>query len=257
MTYPFILTLPHCSSRVPEDIRPTLAFDEQGIWEAIDLGTRELFGEIPAVNVLCARWSRFVVDLNRSPRRRDAKGVIARIDYQGRAIFLQGHEPDREETKRRLETYYHPFHRELSRALNDPAVKALFDCYSMNGTGPRDAPDAGSRRRDITLSNYGNTRGAMEPGLGAITCPPETLHAIKEAFEQCGFSVSLNYPYRGAYIMYHYGHRFKETGKISVQIELNQDLYLERPSLKLIPSRLAEVKERMSEAFANISTLFG
>lgn len=256
MLYPFVLSIPHCSHRVPDDIRPAIALTDKEILESVDRGTGEIFGALPAAAVLRAEWSRLVVDLNRTPGRLDEKGVIAKTDYHGRRIFHRGSEPDKEQTEDRVDMYYRPFHEKLSTCFKDPWVKALFDCHSLNGTGPRDAPDAGGKRRDITLSNYGDGHGKRVPGAGGITCPPDTMNGIKEAFEKSGFSVSLNYPYRGGYIMYHYGHDFETTGKIGIQIELNQDLYLDGSSHLSSKSKLAEVSKKIRDSFDAIARLF-
>ncbi|MBW2615759.1 MAG: N-formylglutamate amidohydrolase, partial [Deltaproteobacteria bacterium] len=107
---PFIISLPHCSNRVPEEIRPTLALSDKQIEESTDMGTKEIFGSIPAKAVVSARWSRLLVDLNRGPDQRDAKGVIALKDYHGRVIYREGCIPDKQETERRIKEYYRPFH---------------------------------------------------------------------------------------------------------------------------------------------------
>jgi len=151
--FPFVISLPHCSGRVPEKIRPTLALSDKQIEESTDTGTKEIFGSIPAKAVVYARWSRLLVDLNRGPDQRSAKGIIALKDYHGRIIYRNGCIPNRQETESRVMEYYRPFHNELKSALDDANIIGLFDCHSLNGIGPLDAPDAGKKRRNIILSN--------------------------------------------------------------------------------------------------------
>ncbi|HUU80074.1 MAG TPA: hypothetical protein VMW90_01395, partial [Acidobacteriota bacterium] len=42
---------------------------------------------------------------------------------------------------------------------------------------------------------------------------------------------------------------FADKGKIALQIEINQDLYVERISKQLGPERLEDVKRKVSRAF--------
>ena len=181
--------------------------------ESTDVGTAEIFGTLPAAAVLRASWSRLTVDLNRNPAQRDRKGVVALIDYGGRNIFRPDSIPDQEEVERRIQAYYWPYHHRLLEAVEAPAVRVLFDCHSLYGVGPEEAPDRGQRRKDITLSNNGDPEGCPLPSLGRITCATDTLMVMKGAFEESGFSVSINRPYSGGYITTHYGQTLAEQGK--------------------------------------------
>ena len=254
MKYPFIISLPHCSRQVPEEIRPTLALNNKEIWESTDRGTKEIFGSIPAKKIIFARWSRLVVDLNRSPTQQSAKGVIPQVDYHGRFIYRSGCLPDENERKRRLKEYYWPFHKRLVEAFEETNSKALFDCHSLNGTGPEAAPDFGMKRKDIILGNNGDRSGNINPARGNITCPVKTLQLMKEAFERAGYSVSVNDPYPGGFITNYYGKKFASAGKIVVQIEINQDLYMEHTPKRLSPKKVEKVKIRVLQSFKEIAS---
>jgi len=253
MKFPFIISMPHCSCRIPEEVMPTLVLTKEEIWESTDIGTEEVFGPLPAKVSLRARWSRLVVDLNRSHDQMDRKGVIAQVDYHGRSVFSEGCIPDENEVELRLREYYWPFHNRLTKALENPDNKALFDCHSLNGIGPAEAPDKGKKRKDIILSNNGDQSGNADPARGRITCPTEGLYLMKAAFKESGFSVSINDPYAGGFITTHYGQKYARKGKISVQIEINQDLYLEPNSLQPVAQRLEEARTRVLQAFVRIA----
>lgn len=254
MKYPFIISLPHCSKQVPKEVRPTLALNNKEIWDSTDRGTKEIFGSIPAKKIIFARWSRLVVDLNRSPTQQSAKGVIPQVDYHGRFIYRSGCIPDENERKRRLKEYYWPFHKRLVEAFEETDSKALFDCHSLNGTGPEAAPDFGMKRKDIILGNNGDRSGNINPARGDITCPAKTLQLMKESFERAGYSVSLNDPYPGGFITNYYGKKFASAGKIVVQIEINQDLYMEHTPKRLSPKKVEKVKIRVLQSFKEIAS---
>ncbi len=252
MKIPFVISLPHCSGKIPDSIRSRIVLTREEIFDAIDLGTREIFGGMPAEMVCCAQWSRLVVDLNRPPEQRHAKGPVALVDYQGRSIYGPGHIPDEKEIARRLSAYYTPYHRRLQNAVQGVRLKGLLDCHSLNGIGPPEAPDRGKRRKDIILGNNGRPDGLKDPKRGDVTCKPAFLYDIKAIFEQSGFSVSLNDPYAGGYIVNRYGPALTSGGKIALQIEINQDLYMLPGTEILIPERVVDVKFRMLECFGRI-----
>jgi len=223
---PFVISVPHCSGRIPEGIRADFVLSNDEIADSIDLGTSEIFGTLDAGDVLCSEWSRLVVDLNRDPERRDHKGVIARIDYFGRSVYHVNAVPDKREISGRLREYYRPYHNRLREVLARPHIKGMIDCHSVSGIGPSEAPDAGKKRKDIILSNNGDHMGKMTPALGKTTCPSELLNLMKQVFLRAGFSVSINNPYTAGFISIHYAGAFADREKFAVQIEINQDLYV-------------------------------
>jgi N-formylglutamate deformylase len=253
MQLPFILSVPHCGVQVPQALRSSMALDDREILESVDFGTYEIFGHMPAQAVIKAHWSRLVADLNRNPQQRDAKGVVALIDYHGRRVFKPGSEPAAEQIEQRVQRYHRPYHELLQQALGDHSYLALLDCHSLNGRGPADAPDAGQMRKDITLSNNGDLEGKQRTGMGPVTCPPDLLQAITGLFGQQGFSTSVNHPYKGGYIVNNYAPSLLKTGRFAIQIEMNQDLYMEAGSLEPDPGRISEVTERMTRAFFAIA----
>jgi N-formylglutamate amidohydrolase len=47
MNLPFVISLPHCSSRIPKEVMSALALTHEEIMESTDLGTKEIFGAMP------------------------------------------------------------------------------------------------------------------------------------------------------------------------------------------------------------------
>jgi len=255
MTLPFIISLPHCSKRIPADIRPALALTEEEIMTSVDIGSEEIFGRLPATGVLRAEWSRLVVDLNRDSRRLDDKGLVPRLDYQGRLVYREGMYPDGSALEERVARYYLPFHRAMVEMLALPDVMGLLDCHSMNGVGPARAPDAGRGRKDVVLGNNGDARGEEVRDRGRLTCPRRVIAAARAAFEGEGFSVSLNEPYSGGFITTTYGRRLVEEGKMAIQVEINQALFVDSHGKRVLPQPLEAVRDRVSKAFEKIAGL--
>ena len=252
MKLPFVISLPHCSGKIPERIQSNMVLTQTETVDAIDLGTREIFGCMPAAQILCAEWSRLVVDLNRPPEQRGAKGPVALVDYHGRSVYGSDAIPDEREIAQRLSTYYNPYHRQLEKALAEPHIKGLLDCHSLKGIGPPEAPDAGKERKDIILGNNGGPDGESDPLRGESTCTPALLGFMKQVFEMAGFSVSINSPYAGGFTITHYGSVLAARGKIALQIEINQNLYMDLETEEIVPERVTDVRAGIFECFKEI-----
>jgi N-formylglutamate amidohydrolase len=233
-----------------------MALSDDQIEESVDFGTREIFSVLQASDVVTAHWSRLVVDLNRGPDQLDAKGVVALTDYHGRSVYRPDSRPSSRQVHDRLVRYYRPYHSRLEAALKNPAAMALIDCHSLNGIGPPDAPDPGQTRKDVILSNNGDSHGNAKPAKGPISCPARLLHLFKNAFEANGFSVALNAPYRGGYIVRHYGHRLLAERRFAIQIEMNQSLYIPdgatHPQREPLDRAAGQVRRALEQAAASI-----
>jgi N-formylglutamate amidohydrolase len=253
MRLPFVMSVPHGSFQIPEDVRDSMALTQREILESTDLGAREVFTQLPVTVALWSRWSRLVVDLNRDFRQFGPKGVVPEVDYHGRDIYKEDCRPEEREVKRRLTAYYWPYHNRLKEAIENPEIKVLFDCHSLENIGPPGAPDPLRRRKNIVLGNNGGPRGGPDPALGDITCSAEMLQMMKEAFSRSGFSVSVNQPYSGGFITTHYGLELVKQAKMAVQIEINQDLYVDKESLQLDRKRLGEIANRLEQVFREIA----
>jgi N-formylglutamate deformylase len=253
MRLPFAVSVPHASYQIPEEISPTLVLTQLHIMEASDLGAREIFASLPVMVTLWSRWSRLVADLNRDSKERGPRGVVPLKDYHGRDIYKEGGLPEDEEVERRLKVYYWPYHYRLQEAIKNPKIKILFDCHSLAPVGPSGAPDPMKWRKDIVLANNGNSRGEKDPYLGEITCPSNILHMMKEILNESGFSVSVNQPYSGGFITTHYGHELVERGKMAVQMEINQQLYVDDKTRQLDRFRLGEASNRLQKVFREIA----
>jgi len=255
MKWPFVISVPHCSARVPEFIRPALALSDPEIVESIDTGTAEIFGALPAQHVVCAQWTRLVADLNRGPGERGRNGVIPEKDYSGRRVYAEPPPLDGARFQNRLREYYWPYHDRLERMVNQGEIRGLFDCHSLNAVAPVEAPDAGKRRKDIVLGNNGGAHGETVHGFGRTTCPSEGIRIMKHVFVAEGFSVDINFPYAGGFITRHYGTRLMARDKFAVQIEVNQALFMDEEQREILPDRIKWVRKKMTrclEAIAGI-----
>jgi N-formylglutamate deformylase len=224
--YPFLLTIPHSGTRIPDVAKDLLSLTPAEISYFSDPATSTLY-QIPAkvAQVLSTDISRMVVDINRPPYHlppRYPDGVIKTRTVYGGPVYRQA--PDILLIHHLLMAHYFPFHAEIDRLLDRGNIVLALDCHSMLPIGPPSHKDAGKPRPAICLSNNGDAHGRQRPGTLA-TCQSELITALADSFRHefgSDAQVLINRPFTGGFITNaHFWHK----GIPWVQIEVNRNMY--------------------------------
>lgn len=232
---PILVSIPHASSVIPEEVKEYIALSRKELMHYTDLYTEKVF-DIDGVYKVQYGISRVVCDVNRAPDdiskeyEEAAEGVIVHTTWDGKKVYKK--EPSQEQVDLLIKKYHDPYHEEIENAI--PHVKFLIDCHSYLPFGPKLKKDSGQERPDINLGN-----------LNFSSCSREQTVFFREFFEERGYSVSINFPYAGKYILGHHCHRRRIPPFLvpGIQIELNQGLYVDEASQNYIPARVEEFNE--------------
>lgn len=266
---PLLITTPHSSARVPEDILRRMEGGREGeTREALerrlflqgDPLTDRIFRLDGARHLLHAPVSRFVADLNRAPAEEGENGVIKVMDFSKNRLYAEGAEPDAAEIERRLRLYHGPFHAEIARLMEGPEVRFLLDGHSMEERGPALGPDDGERRPALCLGNFGNERGeSVEraplscPALQARDLAARLEEALAPLWEDASLmarlsgKVLLNRPFDGGYLVA--AHTWPR-GKAGVMLEVNRALYFDEAKAEALPGRVELLRQGIGRAVA-------
>lgn len=226
--YPFLISVPHGGTEVPERIRPLLQIGDDELRYYCDPCTRIVFGYKGRVAAyIDTPVSRMVVDLNRPPLPlplRDPDGIIKVKTVDGKEVYRRGKLPDMYCIHHLLRTHYFPYHQRIDELIDKKTVKIAFDCHSMLPYGSREQKDAGKKRPLICLGNNGDLQGRAKKG-SITTCSVEWITALAGVFkDEFSFDseVAINNPFSGGFISNaHYWHK----GIPWIQIEINRSLY--------------------------------
>ena len=124
------------------------------------------------------------------------------------------------EVRKRIEQCYRPYHAALERAVARRMEQFgecyIVDCHSMPGRG---GEHAFARRSDIVL---GDRNGE--------SCDPAFTRRVRDIFQEMGYSVALNDPYKGVEIVRRYGG--PANGRHALQLEINRKLYMNEDTLE-------------------------
>lgn len=218
-----IVHVPHASTEIPEDVRQDFVLTDDGLQGELrrftDHYTDELFGvKNDRVTVVRYPVSRLVADPERFPD--DADEPLAEIGL-GAVYAKTSHlEPLRRERRtvsreQLFARYYTPHHERLLEAVDRGLAHGpvlIIDAHSYPKKAFPFEQDETGKRGQICL------------GTDSFHTPEPVLRGIRERFEEWGYSVSIDTPFKGSIVpLQHYG---KSDQVSSIMIELRRDIYM-------------------------------
>lgn len=246
-TGPLVVSMPHVGTFIPEAIAARLTPHARTTPDT-DWHLPLLYDFLDALDatVLIATHSRYVIDLNRPPDDanlypgHDTTALVP-LDTSEKQPIYGGAPPDAAEIDTRRQTYWQPYHDQLTAQL--VAARAghgyalLWDAHSIKSVLPRYFP---GRLSDLNLGTGGGK--SCGAGLG------EQLLALGSGSP---YSAVLNGRFKGGYITRHYGSPSHQVH--AVQLELSWATYMdEQPPYALrddLAARVRPTLRAMMEAF--------
>ncbi|QJQ93875.1 MULTISPECIES: N-formylglutamate deformylase [Halomonadaceae] len=226
---PLLISMPHAGTRLTPEVETGLGEQARALSDT-DWHIPRLYdfaaelGEGRGASRLEARYSRYVIDLNRpeddTPLYAGATtGLFPVIDFDGRPLFRDGGMPSRETREWAKAHVWRPYHEalagELARLKARFGYALLFDAHSIRSRIPRLFED---RLPDLNLGTFEGR--SCDPGLSG------RLQAVCAA--QTRFSHVTNGRFKGGHITRHYGDPADHIH--AVQLELSQITYMNEPN---------------------------
>jgi N-formylglutamate deformylase len=236
---PLLVSMPHVGTDIPDEVAarlaPAAAPRTDTDWHLDRLYT---FAEEMGASMLSARWSRYVIDLNRPPEDtnlypgQDTTRLCPVDTFARERLYQPGMEPDRAEIERRLQRYWRPYHErlgaELERLLALHGRVLLWDAHSIASVVPRFFE---GRLPDLNFGTADRTSCALQ-------LEGEIIRAA-EAHDRYGFV--FNGRFKGGYITRFYGRPAQNVH--AIQLEMCQCLYMnEAPPFDYRPDLAAHLE---------------
>ncbi|MBV7537250.1 N-formylglutamate deformylase [Duganella sp. sic0402] len=219
---PLLVSMPHVGTDIPEDVLAAMtpaATDKQDTdWHLVHLYD---FLEEMGASTLSARWSRYVIDLNRPPENtnlypgQDTTGLCPVDTFHREPLYREGRAPDEAEVQRRLQAYWKPYHdqlrAELERLLALHGRVVLWDAHSIASHVPRffdgKLPDL----------NFGTADGK--------SCAAGLTESIVSRAQDSAYTIAVNGRFKGGHITRFYGEPAR--GVHAIQLEMCQSTYMD------------------------------
>lgn len=224
---PLVISIPHDG----RELAPGMAGRMSDVGRSLpdtDWHVRRLYefaGQLDA-SVLAARFSRYVVDLNRPPSDEAlydgqlSTGLCPSATFDGANIYTRGNSCTSRERQRRIRTYWQPYHdmldAVLTRARRRFGYALLWDAHSIRSEVPA------LFRGVLPDLSIGTNDGA--------SCGPRLQRSVYRAARAADYSVVLNGRFKGGYITRHYGNPGDDVH--AVQLELAQHTYMDERTLR-------------------------
>ena len=219
---PLVISMPHTGTLLPGDLAPRYNAVGQSVCDT-DWHIDRLYNFAADLDatVIAARWSRWVIDLNRDPEGAALypgsfeTGLCPTQTFAQKPIYADGHAPDDAEVARRLDAYWRPYHQQIRTALDSAKARhgyaLLLDAHSIVSECPLLFE---GRLPDI---NFGTNAGR--------SCSPTVIEAATEALEGHDFTYVVDGRFKGGWITRNYGQ--PDDGIHALQIELAQAAYMD------------------------------
>lgn len=242
-----LVSFPHSGTALPDHIRSQMTPAGQSTPDT-DWYLDQLYeyNQLEFVNAIKANFSRYVVDLNRSPEDqplytdgRKLTGVVPLETFNGESIYITP--PNFEDTSKRIEEFHTPYHAEIRKILDSMHQQKrnilLFDAHSI----PRHVPSISeSPFPDLIL---GNNNGA--------SCDELIIDSAYIFLSNLGYKVTKNVPFSGGHITRSFGS--PSSGIHSLQLEMSQDLYMDVPNKQLDHNKSLVMQKHLSELLTILS----
>jgi N-formylglutamate amidohydrolase len=239
-----LISIPHDGRTLPPDIAERLT-ERAREQPDTDWHVARLYGfaESLGASIIIAKYSRYVVDLNRASNDetlyegRFTTGLCPDRTFDGEDIYLAGESVAAREKKDRIRNYWKPYHDKIASSLNDIKDRfgyaLLWDAHSIPSKVPLLFDG------ELPQLNFGSNDGR--------SCASDMIGAvIAEAEADESFTAVLDGRFKGGYITRQYG---EPTSNVhSIQLELAQRCYMHESSCSFDDRRAAQLQTVLSKA---------
>ena len=214
-----LVSIPHAGTEIPEEIRSCIPLSDHVLRNESDLYTDQIFS-IADASIVTTKYSRIISDPNRAPDETYTEGVLRALGVvmlnlpSGVQTFTT--DPTIDDISGWIDRFHKPYHDKLQKSLVN--AQFIFDCHSMWSQSAAGHFGGNTERADVILGNQ-----------YFCSCSAETTNFFAEYFTNKGYTVAVNDPYPGRYILGTYCSRIGLPG---IQIEFNRALYLDEQTLE-------------------------
>lgn len=247
---PVILSVPHSGVEFPDELRSHYKPEMSARPDDTDWFVHDLYNFAPELGIttIHARYSRWMIDLNRTPDSeplyndgRIITELTPKTDFFGNSLYVdEKHVPGDAEIKRRLENYYRPYYQKIEQLLAERFSEfgraLLWDAHSIRRFVPtiRDEPFP-----DLILGDNDEK-----------SADAEIIRIALDNLKQGKYELKHNTPFKGGNITRNFGK--PETGVHALQLEMAKPNYMADDELTFDESRADEMRKILRPTLENL-----
>ena len=247
---PIIVSVPHCGIDFPTDIAHQYNPDLAGQPDDTDWYVHQLYNFVSemGITMIHAKYSRWVIDLNRDPESKplynDGRIITAlspATDFFGNSIYTDDkYVPTTEEIERRLENYYWPYYKKIEALLEERKQQfgkvLLWDAHSIRQFVPTIRKD---KFPDLILGNNDEK-----------TADSKLIRAALDGLGTGDHTLTHNTPFKGGHITRYFGK--PEQNVHALQLEMTKLLYMDDEEMKFDEDRANAMRTILKDTFTRL-----
>lgn len=246
---PLLVSIPHDGRLVPDTISARMSAAGRALPDT-DWHVARLYAFVAdlGASVITARYSRYVVDLNRPPDdgalygKGLSTGICPDRTFAGEPIYADGSRVGRDEERERISAYWQPYHAQLAEMLaairQEFGYALLWDAHSIVSEAPLLFDGA------LPVLNLGT--------WGGRSCGSDIEQALAGVLTDAPQSSVINGRFTGGQITRHYGDPARDVH--AVQLELAQRSYMDEKTMrydKTLSAQLVPVLQELLRTYLN------
>ncbi|MBS1680790.1 MAG: N-formylglutamate amidohydrolase [Bacteroidetes bacterium] len=247
---PILVSVPHCGIDFPDELKNQYRQNLIAAPDDTDWFVHRLYDFAPAMGMtmIAAKYSRWVIDLNRDPQSKplytDGRIITALCPvttFLGEPLYIdERKEVDANENKRRVDNYFLPYHNEIQNHLDRLKKKfgkvLLWDCHSIRQVVPTIQKE---KFPDLILGDADGT--SASPGL---------IETTLSVLDHGNYLVSHNHPFKGGYITRHFGKPSENVH--ALQLEMTKVNYMDDSQLEYNTDRADKMRVLLKNVFSKL-----
>jgi N-formylglutamate amidohydrolase len=247
---PVLLSIPHCGTLFPDELKSQYKSELIAAPDDTDWFVNKLydFASVMGITTIHAKYSRWVIDLNRDPESKplytDGRIITAlcpSTTFAGEPLYKdERKEVDAAEVKRRIEIYYDPYHEQVRKKLFELKNKfgkvLLWECHSIRQFVPTVFPE---KFPDLILGS--NDGQSASKGI---------VDSVLAELKNSHYNVNHNHPFKGGYITRHFGRPSEDQH--ALQLEMSKINYMDDSELNYDQVRADKVREVLKKVFNTV-----
>lgn len=247
---PILISVPHCGTDFPDELKNQFNAELIKAPDDTDWFVNQLYDFAPAMGMtmIAAKYSRWVIDLNRDPKSKplynDGRIITAlcpTTNFLGEPLYLdKRNKVEQQEVERRLENYYFPYHQQIEENLNRLKNKfgkvLLWDCHSIRQFVPTIHKE---KFPDLILGDADETSASND-----------LINTTLTNLSQSNYSLNHNHPFKGGYITRNFGKPLQNVH--ALQLEMAKVNYMDDSETRYEKSRADEMRTLLQQTFSKL-----
>ena len=246
---PMLVSSPHSGTLFPDELKENYNQELISSPDDTDWFIHQLYDFAPemGITMITAKYSRWVIDLNRNPDSQPLYNdgrIITELcptkSFAGEELYEEGKQPDTEEVKRRLDVYYWPYYQKIQSILDGIIEEfgyALFwDAHSIRKYVPL------IRKDDFPELILGDNDGK--------TADQQLVDSTLGILNQRGHQINYNDPFKGGHLTRYFGK--PEKNQHALQLEMTKVNYMNDEEKEYHPQRAGRMRESLHMVFKGL-----